>query len=358
MSGTSADGIDAALVEVQQGQPHFLHGLDLPYPNQFRQRLLTLAHAEQFDVDALYALDAELGDLLAEAVLQLLEVTGTPAERIRAIGSHGHTIRHRPQSSARFTVQIGDANRIAQRCGITTIADFRRRDMAAGGDGAPLAPAMHQHCLNSSQEHRAVLNLGGIANLSVLADDGQVIGFDTGPANCLLDAWAEQHLGTRCDQGGGWAASGSVDETLLVKLLADDYFQRPAPKSTGREHFHLSWLAEKMADETRNPADVQATLLALTVRSVADAVHRYAQNCQRLLVCGGGVHNHALMQMFSSTLTGIKVQSTAAVGWDPDWIEATCFAWLASRTLAGLPGNLPSVTGASAPVILGAIYPV
>lgn len=360
MSGTSADGIDAALVEVDDDRPHFVRGHFLPYPDPLRQRLLELAHAASTPLETLYALDAELGELLAEAGEALLASSGLSAASIRAIGSHGHTIRHRPDATPAFTAQIGDANRIAQRLRRTVVADFRRRDVAAGGQGAPLAPAMHAACLHSHDEHRAVLNLGGIANLTLLPHDASAptVGFDSGPASCLMDYWIGRHRDLRYDAGGAWAARGDCLPGLLSDLLADEYFARPAPKSTGREHFSPDWLQVRLCGYSEARAeDVQATLLELSAHSVVDALQRSAPRCERLLVCGGGVHNEQLMARLGALAQGVAVESTAAVGWDPDWIEATCFAWLASRTLAGRPGNLPAVTGAAAPVVLGAIHP-
>jgi anhydro-N-acetylmuramic acid kinase len=279
---------------------------------------------------------------------------------VRAIGSHGQTVRHEPDGDHPFSVQIGDPNVIAEITGITTIADFRRRDIAAGGQGAPLVPAFHAAVLRSSDEDRVALNIGGMANITVLPRDPAqaVTGFDTGPGNVLMDAWAARHLGTPLDSEGRWAGSAPRDEALLAVLLSDEYFQRQPPKSTGREHFNMTWLEARLAQlgTAPEPAQVQASLAALTALSCAAAIQRYAPRTQQVLVCGGGVHNVTLLQQLTDALPGVRVASTQTQGLDPDWVEALAFAWLAQQTLAGKPGNLPSVTGARAPVVLGGIY--
>jgi anhydro-N-acetylmuramic acid kinase len=273
------------------------------------------------------------------------------------MGSHGQTLRHRPHGPHGFTLQLGDPNRIAETTGVTTIADFRRRDLAAGGHAAPLLPALHAALLSSADENRAVLNLGGIANLTLLpAGGGDVRGFDTGPANGLMDAWSLRHTGQHYDRGGAFAASGRVDTALLTRLLDDPWFALPPPKSTGRDHFHLDWVdARRVGDESA--ADVQATLLALSARSIADALRATQPDTARVIACGGGVHNPALLSALAEALPGAIVESTAAHGIDPDLVEALGFAWLARQTLLGRAGNLPSVTGAAGPRVLGAIHP-
>jgi anhydro-N-acetylmuramic acid kinase len=253
-------------------------------------------------------------------------------------------------------MQLGDPNLIAERTGITTVADFRRRDVAAGGHGAPLLPALHAALLASPTESRAVLNLGGIANLTLLPTTGAVRGFDTGPANALLDAWCQRHTGAAFDADGAFAARGQVDVALLEALRSDPWFALPPPKSTGREQFHLAWLDARAGGSSRRPEDVQATLLALTAHSIADALLSAQPDTRRLLACGGGVHNPRLLLAISRQLPGMIVESTAAHGVDPDLVEAMGFAWLARQTLAGRPGNLPSVTGARGPRVLGAIH--
>ena len=361
LSGTSMDAVDAALVEFAGDTPRLLAHHALPYPDALRQELAALARPGAADgdtLDRLGAADIALGRLFARAVLELLADAGVPADSITAIGSHGQTVRHRPEGPHPFSLQIGDPNAIAQETGITTVADFRRRDLAAGGQGAPLAPAFHAAVFRSEDEDRAVLNLGGIANLTTLPTDPEaaVRGFDSGPANTLLDAWAQRHLGRPRDDAGAWGQTGTVDATLLARLRGDDYFLRSPPKSTGPEHFDLPWLQGHLSG-SEAAADVQATLQALTATTVADALRDALPEAERLLVCGGGVHNDALMARLAEAVAPVAVASTAAHGVDPDWVEATAFAWLARARLAGQPGNLPAVTGATAPVVLGGVYP-
>ncbi len=359
MSGTSADGIDAALVQFPtEGGCHFVQGHTHDWEADTRAALIALGQGhEPASLDTLGQLDAQVGIAFAAAANRLLASAGVDARQVRAIGSHGQTIRHRPLAAPGFTWQIGDANRIAELTGITTVADFRRRDVAAGGHGAPLMPAFHLAMLGSTGEDRAVLNLGGIANLSLLARDGSLRGFDTGPANALLDGWCQRHLGTAFDAGGAFAASGRVDATLLARLLDDAWFALPPPKSTGREQFHLDWVDARIDGEPPAPADVQATLAELTAATVADALLAHLPAVKRLLVCGGGARNPHLLRRIGARLPGVEVVSSAAFGLDPDYMEAMGFAWLARETLAGRPGNLPSVSGARGPRILGAIHP-
>jgi anhydro-N-acetylmuramic acid kinase len=357
ISGTSADSIDAALVSFSRGMPQLQAAHTHPWPPALRERMLALAQDEAtLDLDAFGRLDVEIGHHFAEAVLQLLKQSGTPAHAVRAVGSHGQTIRHRPTGEYPFTLQIGDPCIIAERCGIDVVADFRRADMAAGGQGAPLLPALHAMLLARPGHARVVLNLGGIANITVLGADGSVHGFDTGPANGLLDAWCLRHHGEPYDRDGAFAASGQVVQDLLEAMLADSYFALPPPKSTGREHFHLAWLATHPQLTSLNPADVQATLLELTARSVAMAIEQQAPAAEEVLACGGGVHNGLLMRRLGELLAPRTLSSTARHGIDPDFLEATAFAWLARQRLLGLPGNLPAVTGARGPRVLGAIY--
>jgi anhydro-N-acetylmuramic acid kinase len=357
ISGTSADGIDAALVRFEQDHPHLIHALTHPWPDALRTQILRVAQDEtHLDLDTYGQLDIAIGQVFAEATKNLLEHSGTRTSSVRAIGSHGQTIRHRPSGEWPFTLQIGDASVIAESSGIDVVADFRRADVAAGGQGAPLLPAVHAMLLANPGHTRIVLNLGGIANITVLSADGHVSGFDTGPANGLMDAWCLRHLGEAFDRDGAFAASGQVDEALLSQLLSDPYFALPPPKSTGREHFHLAWLDAQLCKFSLAPADIQATLLELTVRSVTDAIERQAGDVEDVLICGGGVHNNALVQRLRELLQPRGLSSTAAHGVDPDYLEATAFAWLARQRLLGLPGNLPAVTGARGSRVLGAIY--
>lgn len=355
ISGTSADGVDAALVRFDPGieviAAHTSH-----YPLELRQRLLALNEPDAaIPLDELGALDVEVGQCFAAAALDLLERSGTQADAVSAIGSHGQTIRHRPDGTHPFSMQIGDAAVIAERTGICTVADFRRADIAAGGQGAPLAPAFHAAAL-ARDRPCAVLNLGGIANLSLLDGHGKAIGFDTGPANCLLDAWNERHHGTPCDLDGEWAASGKVDNGLLDSLLDDPYFRMQPPKSTGREVFNLDWLESRLGGRPRAPVDVQATLMALTTRTITEALTASAFKPARVLVCGGGVHNRKLMSALAAAISPVPLDSTGSAGLDPDFVEAALFAWLARERLAGRSGNLPSVSGARGPRHLGAVY--
>ncbi|MCD0278407.1 anhydro-N-acetylmuramic acid kinase [Xanthomonas melonis] len=361
MSGTSADGIDAALVrfaDANHRRCELVAGTTVPWAPALRDRLVALGQgAETVCIDALGRLDAEVGLAFAAAANQLIAETGVQRERIRAIGSHGQTIRHRPNGNPAFTWQIGDASRIAEYTGITTAADFRRRDVAAGGQGAPLMPAFHLAMLGTANEDRAVLNLGGIGNLTLIPRDGTVLGFDTGPANALLDSWCQQQLGTAFDADGAFAASGRVDAALLQALLADPWFALAPPKSTGREQFHLAWVMQAMGEARPSPADVQATLLELTAATVTEALLRLQPQTRRVLVCGGGVRNPVLMARLAARLPDVVVESSARHGLDPDYLEAMGFAWLAAELLAARPANLPAVTGAAGPRLLGAIHP-
>ena len=361
MSGTSLDGIDAALVDLATPHaPRLVAAATTPYEETLRRHLLQLCQRQTASIAELLSLDVQVGRALAHAARVLLDEAGLPAHAVRAIGSHGQTIRHQPSADPPATLQIGDPNIIAEATGITTVADFRRRDMAAGGEGAPLVPAFHQAVFGSGGESRIVLNIGGIANITVLgAGDGAPLGgFDTGPGNTLMDAWALRHLGRPLDERGRWAASGSVNQALLAQCLADPYFQRPPPKSSGREYFSLQWLEDKLREcgTTPTPADVQATLCELSARSMAEAVLTHAPGTRRILICGGGLHNDQLVERLRALLGAHRLGSTAEVGIDPDMVEAMAFAWLAQRTLHGQPGNAPGVTGARREVILGGIY--
>jgi len=357
ISGTSADGIDAALVRFEPSL-HVVAARTTPYPDSLRQRVLALATTNSaLALDDYGHLDVEIGEHFAAAAVALLGATGVARSDVAAIGSHGQTVRHRVGGTHPFTLQIGDPSVIAERSGLPTIADFRRADVAAGGQGAPLLPALHAAVFADAMTARAILNLGGIANVTVLAPGQPVLGFDTGPANCLLDAWAQRHLDTPRDDDGAWARSGRVDETLLAHWLKDPYFAAAPPKSTGREDFNLDWLDTRLPSAALAPVDVQATLLALSVRSIAAAIRTHATQTREVFACGGGVHNTALMDALRRELPALRIDSTLALGLDPDYVEAVGFAWLARARLRGEPGNLPSVTGARGSRVLGAIYP-
>lgn len=359
ISGTSADGIDVALAGFDP-QPRLHAALTHPYPDALRQRILALAQGDgHIALDELGALDVEIAQNFADAANALLMRAGVPASAVTALGSHGQTVRHRPHSATPYTLQLGDANVIAELTGIVTVADFRRRDLAAGGQGAPLAPAFHAAMLGRGEATRVVLNLGGIGNITIIPAHAQapVRGFDTGPANCLLDAWAQRELGKPCDAGGAFAASGHVNRALLAQLLSDAYFAAAPPKSTGREVFHLDWLQRHLSTFTVAPADVQATLVALSAHSIADAVRAHAPDARDVLVCGGGVHNPVLMAALGAALAPTPVASIANLGIDPDFVEAMLFAWLARERLAGRAAeNVHTVTGARGPRVLGGIY--
>ncbi len=358
ISGTSADAIDAALVQFDPA-PRIVAARAFAYPADVRERVLAMSRgAAQTTLEALGELDVRVGLAFAAAANALIEECGVPRGAIVAIGSHGQTVRHRPRSTPAFTLQIGDPTSIVERTGILTVADFRRRDLAAGGEGAPLAPGFHAAILRDPSEARAVLNLGGIANLTLLpADPGAPVrGFDTGPANCLLDAWSARHLGRPRDEDGRLAREGQVDRALLARLLAEPYFALPAPKSTGREEFDLDWL-DARAPMPPSPADLLATLTEFSARTIADALRATAPTTRRVIACGGGVHNGLLMERIRVALDGIPLDTSGEHGIDPDFVEAALFAWLARECLAGRPGNLPAVSGARGPRVLGAIYP-
>ena len=362
ISGTSADGIDAALVEFDDANDarataRLVFGRTYPWQPALRAQLVELGQrSARVTLDAVAELDVCIGRAFADAALQALADSGTAAADVAAIGSHGQTLRHRPDGEHPYTLQLGDPSTIAERTGIRTVADFRRRDVAAGGHGAPLLPALHAALLRSPGEDRAVLNLGGIANLTLLPGAGEVRGFDTGPANGLMDAWCLRHRGEAFDRDGVFAAAGRVDEALLARMLAEPWFAMAPPKSTGRDQFHLDWVESRLRGGEA-PQDVQATLLALTARTVADALRATQPATARVIACGGGVHNRMLMAALADAMPGRAVESSAAHGLDPDAIEAMGFAWLARQTLLGLPGNLPSVTGATGYRVLGGIYP-
>lgn len=355
ISGTSADGVDAALLHFE---PEFrvLAAATRRYPDDLRARLLSLtAEGAAIPLDEFGSLDVAVGECFAAAALDVLAAAGVAPDEVTAIGSHGQTVRHRPGGRFPFSLQIGDASVIAERTGICTVADFRRADIAAGGQGAPLAPAFHAAAF-AAHAPCAILNLGGIANLSLLGADGALLGFDTGPANCLLDAWNERHNGSPCDLAGAWAVGGKADPDLLAALLDDAYYALPPPKSSGREHFNLDWLESRLPTRAIAAVDVQATLLALSARTIADALGRFGAGVRKVLACGGGVRNDALMASLAAAIAPIPLASTASAGVDPDFVEAALFAWLARERLAGRSGNRPSVSGARGPRLLGAVH--
>ncbi|WP_456375742.1 anhydro-N-acetylmuramic acid kinase [Thiolapillus sp.] len=361
MSGTSMDGIDAALISTHPTGIRLLHTLSHPWPAALEQRLRAQASRASCTLQEYGEIDHLCAQQFSQAALSLLDSAGIPASRIRAIGSHGQTLYHHPSSVVPFTLQIGDPSVIAENTGITVVADFRRRDIAAGGQGAPLVPAFHQALFHSPEKNRVILNIGGIANITVLPAAGDCItGFDTGPGNCLMDGWCRKSQNQPYDASGEWAAQGNVHPPLLQSLLQDDYFRQSPPKSTGTEYFNQEWLEARLRQYPEIPDhDVQASLLALTAVTVSQAILNWAGDTDEILVCGGGAHNRQLMTELSRRLSPIPVAPTdnIAGGISPDWVEAAAFAWLAKQTLTGAPGNLPEVTGARHPVILGGIYP-
>ncbi len=357
MSGTSMDAIDVALVNITGEQLELIEYQQTPVPKTLQQaiRAITIESA----VGEISKLDTMMGNLFAAAILHTIAAAKLSPPDIRAIGSHGQTVLHLPNTNHPRTLQIGDPNIIAFQSGITTVADFRRMDIAAGGQGAPLAPAFHQWLFQQGDTGRVILNIGGIANITVLSANPRnaVLGFDTGPGNGLMDAWAQQHLDQDFDEDGIWAKTGRCNQQLLSALLDEDYFSASPPKSTGKDFYNLKWLNDKLSqmDTAIAVNDVQATLLELSVTTISDAITRHAPGCGEILVCGGGVHNPVMMQGLREHLP-VAVKSTEQAGINPDAVEAVAFAWLAQRRLANKPGNLPSVTGADRATTLGGVY--
>jgi anhydro-N-acetylmuramic acid kinase len=355
MSGTSLDGIDAALVDFSAPPGgRLVASLFVPYPADLRAEALALNSPGPDELERAAIVANRLAELSAGAVADLLAHAELGREAVVAVGCHGQTVRHRPDRG--FTLQLLNAALLAERCGLRVVADFRSRDVAAGGQGAPLVPAYHAACFTAPGAHRVVANIGGIANVTDLKSGAPVRGFDTGPGNVLIDAWAARHLGAPYDEDGRWAASGTIADALLAAMLEDPYFGRPPPKSTGRDDFNAAWLA-RFAVTAHRPEDVQATLTALTAAAIARAVERFCGGADELLVCGGGAHNGRLMSELAQRLPAARIATTRAAGVDPDWVEAMAFAWLARQALRGETGSLPEVTGARGARVLGAIYP-
>jgi len=360
MSGTSLDAIDASLVDISNNQTVLKNSVSHTIPSVLKQKILKLISAKGEDtIDLLGEVDAQLGILFADACNQLIKDSSLNAKDIKAIGSHGQTIRHRPENELAFSLQIGDASRIAELTGITTVTDFRRRDIAAGGQGAPLVPAFHRAIFHSENEHRCIVNIGGMANISYLPKNNKknTSGFDTGPGNVLLDSWCQQQTGKPYDKNGDWARSGNVSKKLLGSMLEDTYFSQSAPKSTGREHFNSDWLDRHINSNSEPAENIQASLTDLTAKTIVDAIETYFPETERLIVCGGGSYNHYLNERLSHFANNKPVQSSSYFGMAPDWVEAAAFAWLAHCTLNNITANEPAVTGAHSRVVLGAIYP-
>lgn len=354
MSGTSLDGVDAALVEISGETCRIVHAVFQPFDSAIRHELLALNQNDHNELLRAAVAGNALASHYANAISSLLSESGYSASTISAIGCHGQTIRHRPDLG--FTIQIGNAALLAEHSGITVIADFRNRDIAAGGQGAPLVPAFHAATFHDARHSRVIVNIGGISNLTWLPRTGMVTGFDCGPGNLLLDGWAQQHLGVPFDRDGAWAAGGKLIPSLLNALQQHAFFASPPPKSTGRDMFHLEWLQTFLFGH-ETAADVQATLLELSAHAIANAIRMHCTNAEEIYLCGGGAHNAALRMKLTELLHPLPIALTDTLGIGADWVEAAAFAWLAYQTRHGRPGNLPDVTGAQGSRILGAIYP-
>ncbi len=358
MSGTSMDGVDTALVSIEDDSITLLAHDEFPMPDDLKARLLEVCIGQKTDLIAIGELDHQLGHLFADAVLQLLNKSDTPASSVTAIGSHGQTVFHQPTGDSPFTMQLGDANIIAAKTQIQTVADFRRKDMALGGQGAPLVPAFHHTIFHPKDSSVVVLNIGGISNISVLRPNQPTFGYDTGPGNMLMDAWVDKHIGEKFDRDARFALKGQLNQALLEQLLNEPYLSQMPPKSTGRELFNLPWLEQQLTEFKDLAAeDVQRTLCEYTALTIANEVETYRLGSQAALyVCGGGTRNPLLMKRLSGLLTSWEVESTTSKGVDADYMEAMAFAWLAQRHVHQLPSNLPEVTGASRAASLGVLY--
>ena len=359
MSGTSLDGVDVVLVDFASGCRVLAHQT-LPFSAALKQTLLDLNHAGLNELHQSAIAANALAKVYANAIHLLLVQKGLSPASVLAVGVHGQTVRHQPglHDGLGYTLQLNNPALLAELCGIDVVADFRSRDVAAGGQGAPLVPAFHQSLWGGTAETTAILNIGGMANLSILRPDLSASGFDCGPGNVLLDLWCEQHLGLAYDADGAWSATGKPSEALIEHLLAEPFFALAPPKSTGRDLFHSQWLARHLSDfQELSPVDVQSSLVHLSARSAAEAVARFAPQANRLLVCGGGAYNLHLMSLLASYLPKIEVSTTADHGLPPLQVEAAAFAWLARQFVMGLPGNLPHVTGAKGLRVLGGLYP-
>ena len=362
MSGTSLDAIDAALIRIgDKGNLDVISLLTTKFPEHIPSQLRNLINGKNDSIHALCSLDTELGDIYANVVLDLISKSAYKPHDIKAIGCHGQTVRHRPDCRNPYSLQIGNPSVLAEKTGITTVADFRSRDIAAGGQGAPLVPAFHRAVFSHPEQQRAIINIGGIANITLLPhhkSKDSISGYDSGPGNCLLDAWSLSCRGLNYDEDGSWANNGVVDIKLLDSLLADSFFSKSSPKSTGSENFNLDWLESNYPLVTDlNAEDVQATLAELTAHTIALHIIREGYDDNEIYLCGGGVHNKDLVERLFRHLPNAKLFTTDELGLDPDYVEATAFAWLARCTMEKQAGNLPTVTGASHPVILGGIFP-
>lgn len=348
------DGIDAVLAVLSPPRPQLLAKHYLPFDDALRNTLLALHQPSHNELHLTQVTGNQLALLYAQSIPPLLSQAGITAAQVRAIGCHGQTIRHCPEHG--YTLQIGNAALLAELTGITVVSDFRSRDIAAGGQGAPLVPAFHDKMMRHPEHHRVIVNIGGISNLTSLPPHAATSGFDCGPGNVLMDAWCTQHLGETYDNNGAWAASGTVQPSLLAKMLNEEFFALLPPKSSGRDLFNMTWLQNKLNGNER-AEDVQATLLELTCLSITQAIQQHCTGASEIYLCGGGAHNHTLRERLANLLQKCSVQSSNALGVDSDYLEAIAFAWLAQQTLLGQPANLPQVTGAKHPCVLGAIHP-
>lgn len=354
MSGTSLDGVDAALVDLSQAAPRLVASHFQAYPAALKEALLALHHPAQNELHQSQIIANQLAREYAKATQSMLKKAGVAAASIQAIGCHGQTVRHRPEHG--YSIQLNNAALLAELTGIHVVGDFRNRDIAAGGQGAPLVPAFHDMVSRHPNINRVILNIGGIANLTDLSPNKTTTGFDSGPGNLLMDAWIAKHQGKPYDKDGAWAAGGKIIPALLQRMLDDPYFAAPPPKSTGRDLFNLAWL-ERQLNGGETPQDVQTTLLALTGDSISASVNRFCARTREIYVCGGGAHNKALLSHLQQALPQCRIQKSEALGIDADWMEAMAFAWLAQQAMHLRPANLPAVTGAKHPCVLGAIYP-
>ncbi len=354
MSGTSLDGADAVLADLAPGQPRSIGFTSVPFPAELRQRLLALSSPGSDDLDEAGACATELAEIYADAVLRLVRNTGVSAAEVAAIGCHGQTVRHRPERG--YTIQLNDAARLAERTGIDVVADFRSRDIAAGGQGAPLVPAFHDAVFRDATCHRVIVNIGGISNATSLPPSLPATGFDCGPGNLLMDAWAHRHLAKPFDEDGRWAAAGRIDTNLLRRLMDEPYLTQRPPKSTGRELFSETWLNGRL-DGGTTPADVQATLLEFTAATIMQAIDLHCGRPEELFLCGGGARNPRLVGRIAELAARRPVRLTDDLGVPTGQVEAMAFAWLAMKCIRREALDLSRVTGAAHPCILGAIYP-
>lgn len=354
-SGTSVDAIDAAVVEIQNNTLSLFNFIEFPIPDHLRHALLTVDQDTNLHDSGI--LNVQLGELFAEAVNELLVKSQLKANEINAIGLHGQTIFHSPKSSPAFTLQIGDANTVVAKTGISVVNDFRGMDMANGGEGAPLAPAFHEFQFNVDNKTKVILNIGGISNISFLNKEQNTIGFDTGPGNGLMNAWIKKHHDKEFDENGNWASKGKVNDDLLKLFLADDYFKLSPPKSTGREYFNLDWLEKKLKlfKQDISTTDIQTSLLAFTTKSILNDIQTHCTNAQEIIVCGGGAYNLALMQQLKAQ-TKIPISTTEKYSIPPNSVEACLFAWLAYCRVENIAIDLTHITGTIKPCILGAVY--